>query len=176
MTGHNKIRDAVHALAVTAAPSSCLEPMGLLPSRPLARPADVLSGAGTSVYGCCALDVGVACPWAAGNGDDCCAAMRRRKLDKARGWLAEAASQGIGYEPMICSSFGRWEREADRILDDLARRAARRHGLSSHAGVARRARCALGVEIMKRLVVCVRRCLPTAGDLVVDWSEEALLG
>ena len=160
--GHNRIRDAVHGVAHAADPSSCLEPAGLVASRPKRRPADVLTHAATSC-GCVALDIGVTTPFSAGSGDDCVAAMRRRKLQQAEPWIEELRREGIEYRPLCVSAFGRWEHGAAQMLEALVRRASRRAGLASPAAVRRRLLARLGVEVARRSVAVVRACLP-GGD------------
>ena len=96
--------------------------------------------------------------------------MRHRKEVLAHPWLPEAAREGLEYQPMVVSCFGRWEDAASAVLEQLCRKAARRHGLASAAGVRRRARAALWLEMVRRLVSVVRSCLPRAD------AEGALLG
>ena len=86
--------------------------------------------------------------------------MRRGKLAKARPWLDELRREGIDYEPLGVSCFGRWDSHAAAIIERLVRRAARRCGLASPAGMRRRTRARLAVEVWRRTVACVRTCLP----------------
>ena len=159
VVGHNRVRDSLHALAALADPSAALETPGLIPSRPKHRPADVLTYAAGLAGGCSALDVGVTTPWSTGAGDDCARAMRDAKLTKARPWIEELRAEGVDYVPMGVSCFGRWEEGAHCIIVALARRAARRAGIASHAAILRRARCRLAVEVVRRSVSCLRSCL-----------------
>ena len=171
--GHNRIRDAVHVVAVAADPSACLEPAGLVPSRPLRRPADVLTYAAGSIRGCTALDVGVTTPWSSGASGDCAAAMRQGKLARARPWVAELAAEGVDYVPLAVSCFARWEDGAAAVIDTLAKRAARRAGLASAGGVRRRAKVRLAVEVWRRTVSCLRTCcLGSADEPALLCAEE----
>ena len=108
----------------------------------------------------------MASPWAAGAGEDCCTSMVRRKLRQAAPWLGEAAAAQLTYTPVVFSALGRAHEEASAVMDRLARRAARRHGLPSPAVTLRRLRVRVGVELQRRAVAAVRACLPGAGDLV----------
>eukprot|EP00973_Karenia_brevis_P080384 11152692-Karenia_brevis.AAC.1 len=45
VSGHNAVRDGLHAAANACDPSAEIEPLGLIPSHPSLRPADVLSSA-----------------------------------------------------------------------------------------------------------------------------------
>ena len=159
--GHNRIRNAVHGLASIADPTSCLEPTGLVPSRRGARPADVLTHAASPDDGCECLDVGVTSPYSCnGGGGDCLVAMvqaKRRRLGE-RG-LAELREQGLAYEPFVVSCFGRIESGADERIRRMARRAARRRGCARSAVLERRFRQRLAVEIWRRTVAVMRRCL-----------------
>ena len=67
--GHHRVCHRVHMVASLADPESVPEPVNLIPSRPLLRPADILTSAvsGSLV----ALDVGVCSPEASGSGSDC---------------------------------------------------------------------------------------------------------
>ena len=70
VVGHNAVRDELHAAARPCDPSAEIEPLGLIPSHPTLRPADVLTSAALPGR-LAALDVGVASPHAASAGDDC---------------------------------------------------------------------------------------------------------
>ena len=174
--GHNRVRDVVHALAVAADPASCLEPAGLIASRPLRRPADVFTHAATP-DGCAALDVGITSPFVARGADDCVAELRRLKLRKAEPWLEELAREGVVYEPLAFSAFGRAEPGAAAIIERMVRRAARRAGLASPATIRRRTWARIGVELARRSVAVVRSCLPqgaAAGDELDDGLAAAV--
>ena len=45
VVGHNAVRDELHAAASSCDPSAELEPLGLIPSHPTLRPADILTSA-----------------------------------------------------------------------------------------------------------------------------------
>ena len=159
--GHNRIRDVVHGLASIADPTTCLEPTGLVPSRRGARPADVLTHAASPDGGCECLDVGVTSPFAcSAGGGDCVNAMlrekRRRLGDQGH---AELRAQGLTYEPFVISCYGRLEAGADERVTRMARRAARRRGIARSAVLERRFRQRLAVEVWRRTVAVLRRCL-----------------
>ena len=77
--GHYDARDEILRLAHLADPSAATETLGLIPSAPTLRPADILTSAAVPSR-LAALDVGITSPDASGAGDDCCEAMFQRKL------------------------------------------------------------------------------------------------
>ena len=77
---------------------------------------------------------------------------------------------GVKYQPMIFSAYGRAHLEKDSILLTLALGAARRRGLRDHRPVLRRARKAIGVAIWRRAARMVLACLPP-----LEVEEERLL-
>ena len=87
--GHNAVREELHKSAKAADSSAVTEPLGLIPSAPTLRPADVFTSAAISGR-LSALDVGICSPEAAAAGDDCTESMRQRKLNDY------AAYQGAG--------------------------------------------------------------------------------
>ena len=116
--GHYDVRDEVLALAHLADPQSSIEDVGLVPSAPALRPADILTSA--AIPGCsAALDIGVTSPDAAGAGADCCDAMHRRKHRDYATVLAELLQQGVTYRPMVWSAFGRAHPEAKLAEESL---------------------------------------------------------
>ena len=76
--GHNAIRDELHAIALPVDGNAEMEPEGLVASRPLLRPADVLTSAFHNGR-LAAVDVGVISPAASGAGHDCVVTMHERK-------------------------------------------------------------------------------------------------
>ena len=157
--GHNAVRTALMSLASLADPAACVEPLGVIPSVPNARPADVLSTA--ALPGCtAALDVGVISPDSAGAGPDCCEAMVRKKLRTYAAHLPELAGKGIRYVPMAISCYGRLHPEAALVVRRLSVAAARRQGAADALLVERRARCWISVAVLRRAVAMVRACLP----------------
>ena len=157
--GHNDVRSALMSLASLADPAALLEPLGVIPSAPNVRPADVLSTA--ALPGCtAALDVGVMSPSSIGAGADCCEAMVRRKLGTYAAHWAELTRRGVRYIPFALSCFGRLHPEASVTIRRLAAAAARRQGAVSAQVLDRRARCWISVAIVRRAVAMVRACLP----------------
>ena len=59
--GHNRVRDVIAMGLAMADPGTVVEPLGLVPTRPELRPADVLSRAGLE-QGLVACDIGIAMP------------------------------------------------------------------------------------------------------------------
>ena len=82
--GHYHVRDCILPLAHLADPCTALESVGLIPSAPSLRPADLLSSA--AIPGrMAALDIGVTSPDAMGAGDDCCeTTFARKRRDYSR--------------------------------------------------------------------------------------------
>ena len=147
--GHTAVRDALFACAVEADPSAELETPGLVPHNPNRRPADILTGC--AVLGTLAsLDTCVASPHASGAGTDCCASAVRRKLDEYELDIPALEQQGIRYVPVVWSTYGRAHTDAARLLENIAKRAARRKGLISHVSILARFRQRMGTAIWKR--------------------------
>ena len=124
-TGHNKVRDVLFKACSQTEPSTEIEPVGLILSRPLLRPADVLTGA-SGLTGClAALDVGICSPNARGAGDDCLQSMLNRKNDRMKPFETELDQAGVQYKPIIFSCYGRPHDDAIKMVSSLARRIAR---------------------------------------------------
>ena len=167
--GHNKVRDVVLQLAHLADPSASSEPLNLIPSAPMLRPADVLTSA--AFPGClAALDIGVSSPDSSGAGDDCCESMRARKCNDYADYLLELQDNGVRYQPLTFSAYGRMHLETESVLLSLSLRAARRRGLRDHRPILKRACSAIGVQIWKRAASMVLACLPS-----LEIEEERLL-
>ena len=156
--GHNRTRDTLLGLASLADPTSCAEPRGLIPSRPGLRPADLLTTAAFARLA--ALDVGIVCPDSAGCGADACSAMVSNKLSTYASVLPELDSEGVSYYPMVWSCWGRPHCDADAAIRSMAAAAARRRGIPDSAGLARRCRSLIGVQIWRRAARMVAACLP----------------
>ena len=146
--------------------SSELEPEGLIPSHPLLRPADVLSGAFHNGR-LAAVDVGVVCPFAAGSGLDCVQTMHDRKHLRMWPFWDELGSGAISYRPFVVSCWGRLHPDALQMLRNLAKRLARREGRSSQRVHLDRLLARVNVEVMRRAARMVRDCLPR-GDSADD--------
>jgi hypothetical protein len=79
--GHNLVTGQVHELAAVTDPSAEREAIGLIPSHPLLRPADILTTA-TASGRTTAFDVSITSPDNGAAGDDCCKrCMRPNKPD-----------------------------------------------------------------------------------------------
>ena len=127
--GHNDIRDELHCMACTVHAGAETEAQGLIPSRPLLRPADILTGAFHNGR-LAAVDVGVICPTATGAGADCVVTMDTRKRERMRPYQPELEAGGIEYHPFAISCWGRLHPAASSMLHSLAKRKARREGLA----------------------------------------------
>ena len=109
------MRDAALVLAHLADPTAAVETLGLIPSAPALRPADILTSAALPGR-MAALDIGVTSPDAAGAGDGCCDAMYNRKRADYAAHLPDLEVRvGIAYRPMVWSAFGRAHPEAEAI-------------------------------------------------------------
>ena len=73
-----------------------------------------------------AADVGVKAPHAADAGDDPLGGMRMEKLHKYETHRDDLAAQGIVYEPVIFSAYGKRHPRATEMIKFAAFRAARR--------------------------------------------------
>ena len=174
--GHNRIRDAVAMGLAVADPGTIVEPLGLVPSHPRMRPADILSRAGLE-QGLLALDIGVASPEAGGAGDDCVAAMEgRKKAFYGEAVLAALHAEGITYTPLIISCYGRRSWVLSELLRADALRAARTRDGVSGKHVLRRWERAIACEVWRRAARMVRRCLPRLGDAFGNAAAESGLG
>ena len=161
--GHNAVRKQLHGLARSADSAAEEEPLGLIPSHPTLRPADVFTSAAHPGR-LSALDVGVTSPEATGAGDDCTESMRLRKLSDYGPHLAALEGQNIVYHPMVWSAFGRPHAATTKVLRALARQAARRRSFVSSQLLQRRAEAAISVEIWRRAAKMVFACWPRQAD------------
>jgi hypothetical protein len=167
--GHNAIRDELYAVAASLDSTSEKEPTGLIPSHPGLRPADLLTGASGFSGRLAALDVGVCCPAASGAGADCVESMRQRKAARIEPFANELERGGIVYKPIVFSCFGRPHADAKKLIQNFARRVARRRGTEA-AVEERRLAGRLGLQVWRRAARMVRRCLPDTAD---DAAEQA---
>eukprot|EP00973_Karenia_brevis_P088387 12256310-Karenia_brevis.AAC.1 len=139
--GHNAVRDVLFAYASEADPSTEWEPEDLVPSRPRARPADVLTPA--AIPGrVAALDVGITSP-AASSGEDATDAMYRRKVQEREGQRAELEAQNIVYRPLVWTCFGRPHSAAVDVIRAIAKRVARKRGGAKLSSVIRKMHAAI---------------------------------
>ena len=161
--GHNAVRDTLFKVACSLDPSSEHEPTGLIASRPLLRPADLLTGASGFSARLAALDVGICCPGAGGAGSDCVESMKQRKLGRMQPFSIELEQAGVEYRPITFSCFGRPHPDAKALLQSFGRKLARRHGTEAHVEE-RRLAAYIGVEIWRRAALMVRQCLPNSAE------------
>ena len=159
VVGHNSVRDELHAAASCCDPSAEIEPLGLIPSRPLLRPADILSSAALPGR-LTAMDVGVASPHAAGAGADCTQSMVLIKKVFYAPFFAELRSGGITYMPVIWSAYGRPHPDAVRVLSAIARATARRRGSHDFRVLAQRLAARVASALWRRAANMVLACWP----------------
>ena len=86
------------------------------------------------------MDIGIASPHAQRAGEDCCETMRQRKLDTYAAHIPALHNMGINYIPAAFSTYGREHPATTRVLESLARRAARKNGLRDFGEILRAAR------------------------------------
>ena len=92
--------------------------------------------------------------------------MWQGKLRKAESWVQELRQEGIEYQPLCFSAYGRVEDGGALMLERMVRRAARRAGLPTPGTVRRRAMTRIAVEVARRSVQVVRACLPVSVEQV----------
>ncbi len=164
--GHDAIRDVVFEFASVADPATEWEPEDLVPSRPRARPTDVLTPA--AIPGrVAALDIGVTSP-ASAPGGDAAEAMFSRKVAERESQRAELEAQNIIYRPMVWTSFGRPYSATTPVLTSLAKRVARKRGRTSTRAILRQIHQAIGVCIARRAARMSLACWPRAGHTDFD--------
>ena len=86
--------------------------------------------------------------------------MYRRKRQSSAPFVDELRLGGLRHQPLVWSCYGRAHVEPLDTLQGLARTAARRLGMPDWRPLFHRARCAISVEIQRRIVAQVRRCMP----------------
>ena len=156
--GHNALRDSLFGFACEADPASEWEPTDLVPSRPWARPADVLTPAAITGR-VAALDVGVTAP-AAARGEDATEQMFRRKLREREPERPELESQNIVYRPVVWTCYGRPHPAAVEVIRNIARRIARRRGRASQRAITMQIHAAFSVCIARRAARMSLACWP----------------
>ena len=165
--GINAVRDEIFAMAKAVDGSAETEPMGLIPSHPALRPADILTSASGLTGRLAALDVGIISPAASGAGADCTEAMRLRKCRRIEPYADELEAQDVTYRPITFSCFGRPHADSWKVVQSLAKRTARRRGTEPHVE-ARGMMSRITHEIWRRAARMVLQCWP---NLAVDYEE-----
>ena len=167
----------VFDLARSCDASAESEPLGLIPSHPTLRPADILTSAAVSGR-LAALDVGIVSPEATGSGLNCVNAMQATKRARYARHREELARENVVYEPMVWSAFGRPHPRAVELLRLMAKRVARRRGLANSEQIYRRTAAKIGVEVWRRAAQMVAQCMPcftedeeTSAGEVVDLGK-----
>lgn len=160
--GHNHVKHELHSLARKADSTAEEEPLGLIPHRPMLRPADVFTSAAHPGR-LSALDVGIGSAEAEGAGSDCAEAMRLRKLSDYGEFLESMERQNIVYCPVTWSSYGRPHASTTSVIRAPSRLAARRRGWASAREVQARAEASIAVEIWRRAAKMSLACWPRHG-------------
>jgi len=162
-TGHNRVRDELHAMAHSVDAAAETEPEGLVASYPLLRPADILTGA--FHHGrLAAMDVGIISPTARGAGHDSVETMHRRKSERMEIHADELASANVEYHPFAVTCWGRLHPEAAAMLTRLAKRMARRNGSLAYHNILLRLRAKISMEIWRRAARMALKCVTTNYD------------
>ena len=113
-----------------------------------------------------AADVGVRAPHAANAGEDPLGEMRMDKLHKYAAHRDDLAAQGIVYEPIIFSAYGRRHPKATDMIKFAASRAARRRGWSTATGFMKWWSRQLAAELWRRIARMTHACMPRGGHHV----------
>ena len=160
------VRDTIAMGLAMADAGTVTEPLGLVPSAPNLRPADILTRAST-VDGFLACDVGIASPEASGAGLDCVESMRVRKLEHyGERVLMEPEAQNVRYTPLVLSCYGR---------RSTAQQAARTRDGSTAESLVRRWELEVAVDVWRRTAMIGRRCLPRPREVGPDTAWAAVL-
>ena len=158
--GHNAVRNELLEFACQADATSEIETPGLIAAALGLRPADVLTSVAVVGLASCALDLRAAAPDAAGAGTDCAVTMHTKKTREYQAHLDAMARDGISYVPMVWSAWGREHPETTRVLELIAKRAARRRGQAEHRQILRRARARIGRAVVQWAVAMHKACQP----------------
>ena len=85
--------------------------------------------------------------------------MRNRKLDFYAAHTPALQEMGINYIPAVYSTYGREHPATSRVLETMARTAARKHGLRDYREILRAARANIGVALATRHAKMIRATL-----------------
>ena len=97
--------------------------------------------------------------------------MRQRKLNDYSAYLPQLASQGIAYNPMVWSCYGRPHQSTFEALKAICKRASRRWANVKWTVLYRRAANIITIKIWQRLSRMALACWPREGDLcALDWQ------
>ena len=95
--------------------------------------------------------------------------MQQRKCDRMAAFQPDLDAVDVQYKPFVVSCWGRLHPDADRMLQTLANRAARREGLPSSKHLLHQYRSRITTEVMRRAARMVMRCMPddeAAADVI----------
>jgi hypothetical protein len=166
--GHNRIRDCLATMCAQADPATAIEVVGLCPQEPSLRPADVLTRSLHPTL-TVAADIGVRAPHAARAGNDYLTTMRVTKIERYERHRDDLATQGIVYQPVIFSAYGRRDLNANSMINHAAVRAARQRGWSNSTGFLKWWKRQITAEIWRRTAKMIHSCVPTGGPN--KWAE-----
>ena len=95
-------------------------------------------------------------------------ACTEHKLKKYGPILDELRSEGVDYEPVVWTCWGRPGTAASSAVRSLACAAARRHGIADPAMLERRANAIIGCYIWRRAACMALACLgrPARADVM----------
>ena len=133
--------------------------MGLIPSQPDLRPADVLTLA-TRTHGYMAMDVGICASHSSGAGENCVESMRAHKFVHYGDVLHELERESIEYLLATISCYGRRHLSVTQIFVKASQAAARRRGVASHSAIYRRWSRVIASGTWHRAARMIRACMP----------------
>jgi hypothetical protein len=160
--GHNEVRDLLLDFVVQADGGACYE-QGVYAGKD--RPADILTFSALSGGKPVALDIGIASPFTAAAGDDCCAFYHDLKVHK---YFAKCAAEGVEFRPLIFSAFGRPHPDCLATLRTIAAKVARRRGIEDPSRLVRLLLKRVATLIWRRNARMVAACLPGGDEEAVD--------
>ena len=95
---------------------------------------------------------------ASGAGADCVVTMDQRKRERMAPFRDQLEASGVEYHPFAISCWGRLHPGAAQMLQNIAKRTARREGGASQSAVLHRLRGRITVEIMRRAACMLIQC------------------
>ena len=157
--GHNAVRDSLQAGFVASDPETATEVLGLAPSQPDLRQANILTTA-TRSSGAMAVDVGICVRHASGAGEDYVETMRVNKFSHYATVFDELCQQSIEYIPATFSCFGCRHPRVTTILSQASSMAARRGGFGNEKDFLRRWCKTIPTKIWQRAAIMIMACIP----------------
>ena len=161
--GHNALRDEVAMCLREVDATTETEVVGLIPSDPLLRPADVLTKA-LKPAGEVALDVMVKSPYAQDAGTDPTVVGVKEKLNKYKNVRKELDQIGIEYRPFVYSTFGAPNPLTLQSLEAAAAKASSCPRAGTPGQTLARWKLRISVTIWKRVARMTHKCLAPLAD------------